>query len=176
METPLAWGKNGLGRHGIYFSDKRYIWEKHPERGAIQKIRTIGWSEGHLYGASRPIRPDIRAFHRLQACVVCGSRSDLVCDHKNDLYNDPRVLQEETQTVDDFQCLCNHCNLQKRQVSKQTRSTGQRLSALNIPSVAVLGVDFTEGDESFDENDVNAMVGTYWYDPVDFMVKALAQH
>lgn len=52
---------------------------------------------------------------------ICGSKSHLVTDHKNDLYNDIRVLNSKTQTVDDFQCLCNHCNLQKRQISKQTK-------------------------------------------------------
>ena len=30
-------------------------------------------------------------------------------------------------------------------------------------------IDFIEGDETFDKNDKNAMVGTYWYDPVRFM-------
>ena len=30
------------------------------------------------------------------------------------------------------------------------------------------GVDFTIGDANFDISDINAMVGTYWYDPVDF--------
>ena len=24
----LDWGKNGVGRHGIYFGDTRFIWEK----------------------------------------------------------------------------------------------------------------------------------------------------
>ena len=101
--------------------------------------------------------------------MVCGSRSDLVTDHKNDLYNDPRVLCAETQTIEDFQCLCNHCNLRKRQISKKTLETGRRYGATNIPQFAVLGVDFTSGSESFDINDKNAMVGTYWYDPVQFL-------
>jgi hypothetical protein len=104
-------------------------------------------------------------------CVVCGSRSDLVTDHKNDLYNDLRVLDRKTQTIEDFQCLCNHCNLQKRQVSKVTKETGKRIGATTIPSLAIFGVDFVEGDENIDESDVNAMVGTYWYDPVEFMKK-----
>ena len=29
-------------------------------------------------------------------------------------------------------------------------------------------VDFVEGDETFDETNINAMVGTYWYDPIQF--------
>jgi hypothetical protein len=42
---------------------------------------------------------------------------------------------------------------------------------MTIPSLAIFGIDFVEGDDSFDPNDINAMVGTYWYDPVEFMKK-----
>lgn len=166
----LDWGKNGAARHGVYFGDKRYIWEKEG-KGMIKALRTIGFSDNELYGASRPIRPDIEKHHKSMGCVVCGSHSDLVTDHKNDLYNDLRVLDRKTQTIEDFQCLCNHCNLQKRQVSKVTKETGKRVGATTIPSLAIFGVDFVEGDENIDESDVNAMVGTYWYDPVEFMKK-----
>ena len=166
----LDWGKNGAARHGVYFGDKRYIWEKEG-KGMIKALRTVGFSDNELYGASRPIRPDIEKHHKSMGCVVCGSHSDLVTDHKNDLYNDLRVLDRKTQTIEDFQCLCNHCNLQKRQVSKVTKETGKRVGATTIPSLAIFGVDFVEGDENIDESDVNAMVGTYWYDPVEFMKK-----
>ena len=164
----LNWGNNGTGRHGVYFGDNRYIWEKQG-KGKILALRTNGINEDILYGHERPIRRDISNFHKEKGCVVCGSHSDLVCDHKNDLYNDTRVLNEETQTHDDFQCLCNHCNLQKRQVNKKTRETGKRIGATTIPSLAVFGVDFISGDETFNPDDKNAMVGTYWYDPVAFM-------
>jgi len=101
--------------------------------------------------------------------VVCGSTSSIIIDHKNDLYNDPRVLNSQTQTVDDFQPLCNHCNLQKRQTSVEARETKRRYPATRIASVAVFGIDFTRGDETYDPQDPNAMIGTYWYDPVAFM-------
>ena len=166
----LNWGNNGAARHGIYFGDNRYIWEKQG-KGKITALRTNGMSDDILYGHVRPIKLDIRKFYKTKGCVVCGSRSDLVCDHKNDLYNDPRVLSMETQTKEDFQSLCNHCNLQKKQVNIKTRKTGKRIGATTIPSVAVFGVDYTQGDETFDSSDVDAMVGTYWYDPVDFMKK-----
>jgi 5-methylcytosine-specific restriction endonuclease McrA len=48
---------------------------------------------------------------------MCGSHSNTVIDHKNDLYNDETVLNVDTQTIDDFQVLCTHCNLLKRQIS-----------------------------------------------------------
>lgn len=165
----LKWGGNGVFRNGTFRNDKRYIWEKTPQSGAIKEIRTAGFSEDYLYGHSRPIRPDIKAYYKTKKCVACGSSSDLVTDHKNDLYNDIRVLDNKTQTKEDFQCLCNHCNLQKREISKKTRETGKRYGATNIPSIAVFGIDYIEGNETFDKDDINAMVGTYWYDPVKFM-------
>ena len=70
----------------------------------------------------------------------------------------------KTQVIDDFQCLCNHCNLQKRQVSRENRDTGIRHKGTQIASVALYGVDYTHGDETFNPTDINAMVGTYWYD------------
>ena len=102
-------------------------------------------------------------------CVACGSKSDLTTDHKNDLYNDPRVLDMKTQKREDFQCLCRHCNLLKRQICKKTKEEKKRYGATNIPGIAIFGVDFIEGDETFDINNPNAMVGTYWYDVVAFM-------
>ena len=70
---------------------------------------------------TRPIRNDIKKSITKLNCVVCGSASEIICDHKNDLYNDIRVLNIKTQKQTDFQALCNHCNLQKRQVSKDEK-------------------------------------------------------
>lgn len=117
---------------------------------------------------SRPIRRDIKLYYSKKPCCVCGSTNDLECDHKNDLYNDPRVLDINTQTFDDFQSLCKHCNDQKRQICKKTKETSKRYGATNITSMASFGIDFVEGDEHFNIKDVNAMVGTYWYDPEYF--------
>lgn len=167
--TPLGWGNNGVFRHGVFQGDTRYIWEKYPLKGPIQKIKTTGFSSDYLYGHKRPIRDDIHKHHKSMGCVVCGSKSALVTDHKNDLYNDPRVLNNNTQTIDDFQCLCNHCNLQKRQISKMTLEENKRIGATTIPSLAIFGIDFIEGDETIDITDINAMKGTYWYDPIAFM-------
>lgn len=138
----------------------------------IQFMKVFGKKEHEL---AHPIRVDIKQLYQQQACCVCGSMSELVCDHKNDLYNDPRVLSTETQKPEDFQSLCNHCNLQKRQISKVTRSTGKRYGASQIPSLRSLNVDFILGDDNYDVKDVNAMVGTYWYDPKAFIETALAK-
>ena len=79
-----------------------------------------------------------------------------------------RVLDLKTQKLCDFQALCEHCNLQKRAVIKKTKETGKRYGATNIPSLKPHGIDFIVGDEKFDISDPDAMVGTYWYDPVYF--------
>ena len=175
--SELKWGNNGHSRHGIFFGDTRYNWEKEPKQGTIKALRMVGFSdETKLISSERPIRLDIRAHHKTTGCVVCGSRSELVIDHKNDLYNDLRVLNIATQTLNDFQCLCNHCNLQKREVAKKTRETGKRYKATNIPSIALYKVDFIKGQEDFDNNDINAMVGTYWYDPIAFTKFCMEYH
>lgn len=119
--------------------------------------------------SSRPISDHIRKIITKQSCVVCGSNSEIIPDHKNDLYNDLRVLSKKTQKLSDFQPLCNHCNLQKRQVAKVTRETGKRYGATNIAQLLSFGVDFITCDETFDVKDPYAMVGTYWYNPVEFM-------
>ena len=118
---------------------------------------------------SRPIRKDIKNYYKQISCCACGRNTDLICDHKNDLYNDPRVLNVKTQTREDFQSLCNQCNLLKRQVSKNTKKSNKRYEATNIPMLKVFGINFINGDETYNPDDVDAMKGTYWYDPVAFM-------
>jgi hypothetical protein len=119
-------------------------------------------------GVSRPISRDIKNYHLQSPCITCGTNKT-ICDHKNDLYNDPRVLDIKTQLKEDFQPLCNNCNLRKRAVSLKTVKDKKRQPP--PPSIRLLGIDFTQGDENYDPNDINAMVGTYWYDPIAFMTK-----
>ena len=45
---------------------------------------------------------------------------------------------------------------------------GKRWGATNIPSLKHWGIDFTQGGETYDPRDTDAMVGTYWYDPIQF--------
>lgn len=132
---------------------------------SIAYIKIFGTKE---IDSARPIRKDIRDFYKKQPCCVCGSNTDLVCDHKNDLYNDKRVLNVKTQKLSDFQSLCNHCNLQKRTVMVNTKITKRRYGATNIPQLKCFGVDFIKGTEKLTKSK-NALVGTYWYDPVLFM-------
>jgi hypothetical protein len=137
----------------------------------IKYIKIFGIKE-NTEQLNRPIRKDIKEYYRKKKCCSCGSSIDLVCDHKNDLYNDDRVLKLETQNMDDFQCLCNGCNLKKREFSNKMKKTGKRIGVSDIiPSLACYN-DFNIGDEKYDATDINALLGTYWYDPIEFMNKA----
>jgi hypothetical protein len=115
----------------------------------------------------RNIREDIKKVIRLGSCVSCGSSTDIICDHKNDLYNDPRVENPATQCLDDFQPLCNHCNLQKRQVCKDEVKNQHIYSAKNFKKFQMYDT-FPWEKTTYDINDINTKVGTYWYDPVEF--------
>lgn len=115
----------------------------------------------------RPIRSDIHAEVVRKSCVVCGTHKT-VCDHKNDLYNDARVLQTNTQMVSDFQPLCEHCNLQKRQVCRTEEQTGKLYSAKNIETYRSYPFEFPWEKKAFDKNDIHCKIGTYWFDPAEF--------
>lgn len=118
---------------------------------------------------SRPIRSDIKKYYKQLPCIICGT-SNTVCDHKNDLYNDPRVLETQTQTINDFQPLCNNCNLRKRAVSLKRDKEQKRQPPPPVILTLNDGIQFTQGDETYDPNDPNALVGTYWYDPIQFVL------
>jgi len=172
IKSDLNFSGNGNQRHGAFFKDDRFIWDsKRGKRNTVLALRTNGFQDYKLIQKNWPIRPDIKAHYKKMACVFCGQHSELVCDHKNDIYNDPRVQNRKTQTMDDFQSCCNGCNLRKRQVAIVRNRTGKRIGATTIPNMAVFGIDFIEGDDTYDETDVNAMVGTYWYDPIAFNKK-----
>ena len=140
--------------------------------GTGNKIRFL-WIVGtQNKKSSRRIRSDIRKELEKNPCSLCGTLSDIEIDHKNGLYNDPRIDDIKTQTVDDFQALCRHCNLVKRQVIKKMKETGIRPKATDHPMFKHLGIDYLSGDETYDPNDPNALVGTLWYDFVFFNTKA----
>lgn len=167
---------NGNGRNGIFFGDKRYNWDtkrmNNKSTGKVLKLRTTGFNNDKLKGHIRPIRQDIRDYYKDKTCVFCRSSCNIIPDHKNDLYNDIRVLNTNTQRNEDFQPTCNACNLRKNKVMTKTKKENKRQpppDQIRIP----FGIDFTIGNETFDLNDINAMVGTYWYDPIDFVNNAL---
>jgi hypothetical protein len=138
------------------------------ERATLSGILGIYVYSKRINVDTRPIREDILLAIKKMACVSCGSHSDIVCDHKNDFYNDPRVLNRATQVLDDFQSLCTHCNLQKRQICKREKETGVLYSAKQIPKYAMFDFEFTWEKKKFDLSDKDCKKGTYWYDPIEF--------
>ena len=115
----------------------------------------------------RPISKNIQKYITSLSCVVCGKKKT-ICDHKNDLYNDSRVLNSKTQVISDFQPLCDHCNLQKRQICKTEQQTQKIYSAKNIQRYKVYPFEFPWEKKVFDKNDIHCKTGTYWFDPVEF--------
>ncbi len=118
----------------------------------------------------RPISKKIQKKIISMSCVVCGTKNT-ICDHKNDLYNETRVLSIETQDLGDFQALCNHCNLQKRQVSKEEENLKKIYSAKRIAKYKVYDFEFPWEKKVYDKTDINCKTGTYWYDPIEFQKK-----
>lgn len=121
--------------------------------------------------SKRPIRKDIIDSMKDLSCVCCGSKSDIVCDHKNDMYNDEDVLDTKKQKLEDFQPLCNHCNLQKRQIFKEEVANNKIYSAKNLMSYKMYEFEFPWEKKAFDIRDVNTKKDTLWYDPVEFNAK-----
>jgi len=122
----------------------------------------------------RPISKKIIDYYKKISCVVCGSNTDLICDHKNDYYNDIRVLHIKTQRVDDFQSLCNHCNLQKRQICKKEKETQIIYNARiqhPIFRETYKHIKFPWEFKTFDINNIYTKYDTYWYDPIEYQRK-----
>ena len=116
---------------------------------------------------TRPIEKKIHKTITSLSCVICGTPKT-ICDHKNDLYNDPRVLDSKTQRMDDFQSLCNHCNLQKRAVCVSETNNQRIYSAKNIPRYRIYLFEFPWEKKAFDKTDIYCKNDTYWFDPVEF--------
>lgn len=140
-------------------------------KNSILFIKLCGFQ--NLDCINRSVRSDIKNIIQSLPCVHCGTTSNIEVDHKNGLYNDKRVLNINTQRLEDFQPLCKHCNDLKRQTIKEMKNTGIRYPATKIPIIRKLGIKYTQGNENYDINDPNTMIGTYWYDPVDFISRCL---
>ena len=166
----LKFTDNGNSRHGIFFGDSRYIWETKRERpgGKVTHIRMAGFNSHSNTPINRGIRKDIRTYYKNQPCVACGQKGSCEADHKNDLYNDPRVISIKTQDYEDFQSLCPHCNTQKRQISKEERKDNRLYSAKNIPKYSIYPFEFPWEKKNYDIQDKLCKVDTYWYDVMEF--------
>lgn len=135
---------------------------------SIMLIKIVGLQ---TINSNRYIPKWIKDVISKKTCVVCGTNSMIEVDHKNSLFNDTKVL-----TLCDFQPLCKHCNDQKRQTCVWQKIHKKRYPVSMIPQLSVFEIDFIQGDETYDETNPETLVGTYWYDPVEFMKRALILH
>lgn len=186
----LYWGGNGVGDR---FANKKFnysvIFSKKPPEvysenendkipnqlldEFLQNHKGIGIIGIYVHSKrinnlpNRPIKESIAKEITSYSCVSCGT-SKTICDHKNDLYNDNRVLNINTQQLSDFQPLCNHCNLQKRQVCIKEKQEKKLYSAKNIKKYQQEEFEFPWEKKIFDESDIFCKNDTYWFDPVEF--------
>lgn len=115
------------------------------------------------------IRPDIHREIKRHPCARCGSKHTLQTDHKNGRKDDPRVWNFETQTVHDFQCLCQDDNLKKKSACEKCLKCGLRPDARNMPEFRLSPFGWTEGGQEYDE--VHKCHGCVWHDIEDFRLK-----
>ena len=190
----LDWGDNGIGdrwcgkkfNYSVIFANRQKTYsendddvippdalDKFNKNNVTGKAGIIGIfvHSKRTHIIKRPIRKEIDREIKKMPCVCCGSKSDLICDHKNDIYNDESVLDVNTQCIDDFQSLCNHCNLQKRQIFREETANNRIYSAKNLAPYRMYPFEFPWEKKTFDVKDVNTKNDTFWYDPVEFNKK-----
>jgi len=121
----------------------------------------------------RPIGAAIKAQLLNCSCVNCGEKRFVEADHKNDMYNDERVLDVRTQHPSDFQALCRSCNLKKRTFRIKERLNHRLFSAKSEWSglFSHLPFEFPWEKKSYDPADINNKTDTYWHDPTEFRRK-----
>ena len=116
--TDLYWGGNGLGdrwankkcNYSVIYSKKQSVLysENDDDKIPIEVLNQfLENNKGvgiigifvHSIRTNKQQRPISKNIHKeitSLLCVVCG-KQNIICDHKNDLYNDIRVLSLETQ-------------------------------------------------------------------------------
>lgn len=128
------------------------------------------WGRKRTKTSQRPISAAIKKEITKGSCVACGS-NNVIPDHKNDFYNDKRVLSVHTQTLSDFQCLCEGCNLRKRNVCKQEKDKEKLFSANEIPCLNIGSPVYPWEKKAYNLEDPDCKKDTYWYDIIEFGIK-----
>jgi hypothetical protein len=114
----LYWGGNGVGdrwankkfNYGVIYSKKTKIYSEdenhHIPVNLVNELlnantpnntKTTGILGIYVFNKrnstkKRNINNNIHKQIISNSCVICGTTTDIICDHKNDLYNNPRVL------------------------------------------------------------------------------------
>lgn len=148
FKTPngCTWSRDGTWLHNTYAFEKTRT-----------TIKLIG--ESTSLKNSRGIRPDIDKQIKSQRCVVLDVHSQIETDHKNGRYDDPRVMNKETQQLDDFQPLHKNVNDAKRRHCNRCIQDKKRYDATRL--------GYKEGWVEGDADDT-VCKGCYWYDPREF--------
>jgi 5-methylcytosine-specific restriction endonuclease McrA len=153
--------------------DRSMLIEEHSKLSFPKKGTQVYYIKFYGLGVKRrraAIRANIKKEICRLPCVNCGTHTSIECDHKNDLVleqNDEQVLNTTTQTLNDFQPLCKHCNDVKRGVKAKMIQEYKRQSAPGFPP----HLAFTEGDETLDMTNLYWYKGTYWGDVLAFKAK-----
>lgn len=135
------------------------FYKKDTPGNSIDRIRLNGFNNGDY---SQHINASIKREIKSRRCVVLGTSNPEV-DHKNGMKNEARVMKNEAQRLSDFQALSKAANDAKRQFCKECMRTGIRYDAkqLGYP------MSYYNGGAKHN-NEENACIGCYWYDPIEF--------
>lgn len=135
------------------------FYKKDTPGNSIDRIRLNGFNNGDY---SQHINASIKREIKSRRCVVLGTSNPEV-DHKNGMKNEARVMKNEAQRLSDFQALSKAANDAKRQFCKECMRTGIRYDAkqLDYP------MSYYKGGAKHN-NEENACIGCYWYDPIEF--------
>ena len=103
-----TWKPTNEEKENIEQEVSNLVFPKKPGN-AVHWIKFYGWKKQKDI-QDQGIRKDIINHFKGHRCANCHNSDDVQVDHKNDLKNDPRVLNKKTQKISDFQPLCGKCN------------------------------------------------------------------
>jgi len=157
--------KENTNGRDIRFIKKKYELEIQKEGTKEKMFRIIG-EKTSLSNPERLISSEIRKTLSKRPCVFTGTYSNIEIDHKNGRYNDERVLDPETQTIDDFQPLTKIVNNIKREACKKCLETNKKFDA------KTLGYEISTLDgEMVHDNTPDGCKGCFFYDILMFKKK-----
>jgi len=183
-ELTFRRGQGNNHRKEIWWGVSKYKWSTEYNGRAVEKIRTTGFNTSDIK-INRPVKPSIKdkLLSDYPYCINCGSHKNLCLDHKNDMYNDFRVLDSNTQSESDFQVLCNDCNLHlKHHVAyKKEFETKKLHKAKDFGKYPDDNFEYPWEKALTDLNDdpkdiryingygpIHCKMYTYWYDIIEF--------
>jgi hypothetical protein len=161
-----------VGRYSCLRSGNGYKWPERLQgsyeftrdgRGDDWSIKLTGFCNKEV---TRGIRREIHDIISRRSCEHTGysnlSSDRIEVDHRNGRYDDERVLNLDTQRLDDFMALSRRANLQKREHCKKCKIYDFRFDARKLG----YNVGWVEGREYY-EDEVGCK-GCYWYSPMEF--------